>query len=31
MDRLRDTPLLLLGVPQSHQANNHNIYAEDLA
>jgi hypothetical protein len=23
-------PLLLLGVPQKHQANSHNIYAEDL-
>jgi hypothetical protein len=23
--------LLLLGVPQSHQANSHNIYTEDLA
>ena len=23
-------PLSLLGVPQKHQANNHNIYAEGL-
>lgn len=24
-------PLLLLGIPQNHQANNYNKYAEDLA
>jgi hypothetical protein len=29
--RVRDAPLPLLGVSQEHQANNYNIYAEDLA
>lgn len=29
--RVRDTPLLLVGVSQKHQANNHNVYVKDLA
>lgn len=30
-ERVRDTPLPLLGVTQNHQANNHNVFTEDLA